>query len=157
MKMMMGKGGVKGSLGSARLKAQAGVSLIEALVGLIVILVAISFYVTSSRSAQKGNERAEVYGKTAAAVREGMEQVYLSSLSDLDAMGGGGRVLSHNQGEGITVRAVSGPVQAADVGGSGALNQLNTTLLRKITLDVDFRGLDGNAVRKRYTTIVYKP
>jgi prepilin-type N-terminal cleavage/methylation domain-containing protein len=135
-----------------RQTAEAGFSLLETLVALIVLAALSGFLVSNSRTAGKGNAQSRIYGKAATATKEAVESLNLLSLREVSALRE--KAMHHSQGPAITVVATARSVRSGDV---PDINAQDTSTLRMVDLVTTFQGAAGKPVEKRFTLVVYKP
>lgn len=129
-----------------------GFTLLEVLIGFIIVSIGISLFIASNRTAAFGNERADIYGKAANATLEAAEAVRLMSLPEVGRLAM--KEIAHTQGRAIKVTATGRRLTGADVVN---LDILDTASLRHLTLQTLFKGAGGREVVKTFTTIIYKP
>ena len=131
---------------------EAGVSLLEALIGIVLIGMAAAFLIYSSRTSAAGQTRSKVYGDAGAATREVMENIALMPLDTVARLDN--TLMTHSQGPGVEVRASARAVQPADVSN---FSDLDLATLRHLTLVTRFANKAGGKASKTFTTIVYRP
>ncbi len=134
--------------------ASKGLSLLEVLIAIIIIAVASSIFMVSSRSSLTGNERSKMYGDAAVATKEVMAAVQLMTLAEVDLLNATDMADHHSQGAGVAVKATARVIAAGDV---TDIASLDATTLRHVTLATTFKNKTGGNVTKTFTTIVYKP
>jgi prepilin-type N-terminal cleavage/methylation domain-containing protein len=134
------------------LKANAGLTLLEVLIGVIILTIAASILVVSSRTSITGQLRSKVYGDAATATKEALESIQLLPLDSLSLLKNA--VMQHSQGPAIEVKATIRGLVSTDVNNIAILD---TTTLRYLTLDTYFKAKSGATVVKNFHTIVYRP
>src|SRR4051794_25089812 len=92
---------------------QRGFSLLEALIGIVILGIATTVMTLSSRTAQTGQLRSKTYGEASTATWEVLEQVQLMPIASMDQLHG--KVMEHSQGADITVKATIRGTEASDV------------------------------------------
>ena len=138
--------------GAGPRRNQEGVSLLEVIIAVIIISIAASIYMVSSRTSVTGQIRSKVYGEAATATKEALELIQIWPLDSLKTLNNS--PIPHNQGAGVEVRATSRGVRASDV---RDISILDTTTLRHVTLVTRFKSKAGGKVAKSFSTIVFKP
>jgi prepilin-type N-terminal cleavage/methylation domain-containing protein len=136
--------GVRGS--------QAGISLLEVAVAVVIIGIAASILAATSKTTVTGQLRSKAYGDAATATREVIEEIQLLSLDSISHLVG--TIMGHTQGSAVTVSATARGVLPGDVSN---FSGLDTSSLRYVTLQTRFRNKAGGTVNKTFTTIVFKP
>lgn len=131
---------------------QAGVSLLEVLVAVLLISFGATVLVMGARTSRTGQERSKVYGEAVSAAKEVLEELNLKTLPEISRLAG--TPMPHSQGPGTEVFATARGVRSTDVGN---FPSLDTASLRHVTLRIRFRNKAGNRVEKVFTTILYKP
>ena len=144
--------GISKKADSEKLGSQKGLTLLEVLIAVIVLSLAASLLVFSSRSSVTGYVRSKIWGDAATATKEAManlEMLPIDSLSRLSKT-----PITHSQGSGIQVFATVRGVTPSDVSNFATLD---TSTLRYVTLSTQFKNKAGNLVKKEFTTILIKP
>ncbi|HKP95528.1 MAG TPA: type II secretion system protein [Fibrobacteria bacterium] len=129
-----------------------GFSLLEVLIGIVILGIATTVMTLSSRTAQTGQMRSKTYGEAATATWEILEQVQNMSIDSMDRLKD--RVMEHSQGPDITVKASIRGTLSSDVAN---INDLDTTSLRRLDILTTFKGANGQIRSMRFHTIVYRP
>lgn len=131
---------------------QRGFSLLEVIIGIIILGVASTTLLFASRTAVTGQLRSKAYGDAATATREALESIQLLTLDSVSRLKNA--PVPHSQGPLVAVEATTSLLAAADVAN---LNALDTTTLRRLTLKTRFKNKAGQDVVKTFNTILYKP
>lgn len=129
-----------------------GLTLLEVLVGVVIISIAAVVMLANSRSAATGQVRSKVYGNAATATREAEEVVSLMPLDSIDRLRE--TEMPHTQGPRIEVTATARPLTEAD---GEDLTTLETASLRHLTFRTTFESASGGRVTRVFTTVVYRP
>jgi type II secretory pathway pseudopilin PulG len=133
-------------------RRQSGISLLEVVIGVIIISFAGSILMVSSRTSVTGQLRSKIYGDAATATKEAIENIQLLPLDSVTRLSSS--PMEHTQGSTVTVKATARGVVPADVSNFAALD---TSTLRYVTLQTRFKNKAGNTATKTFTTIIYKP
>jgi hypothetical protein len=131
---------------------QAGATMVEVVVAVIILGIAASIMVVSSKTSVVGQLRSKAYGDAATATKEVLESIQILPLDSVSRLAGA--AMEHTQGPSVTVRATSRGVLPADV---TDFARLDTSSLRHLTLQTFFKNKAGGEVAKTFTTIIFKP
>jgi prepilin-type N-terminal cleavage/methylation domain-containing protein len=131
---------------------QRGVSLLEVMIAVIILGIASGIMVMTSKISVTGQTRSKVYGDAATATKEVLENLQAMPIDSLSQLNN--TVMSHSQGSSIIVKATARSLVAADV---DDISALDTTSLRRVTLNTQFKNKAGAWVTKVFSTIVYRP
>jgi len=131
---------------------QAGLGMLEVLIAVIIISIAATILIISSRTAVTGQQRSRAYGDAATAVKEAMEIIQMLPLDSISRMSD--TPLEHSQGPSVAVKASARGVLPSDVTNFASQD---TSTLRYITLQASFKSQAGFTVTKIFTTVIYKP
>jgi Tfp pilus assembly protein PilV len=131
---------------------QKGASLLEVMIAVIILTVASGIMIMTSKISVTGQTRSKVYGDAATATKEVLENLQTLSVDSLSRLNN--TVMTHSQGSSIIVKASARSLVAADV---DDISALDTTSLRRVTLNTQFKNKAGSWVTKVFSTIVYRP
>ncbi len=137
---------------AAASRSQAGLTLLEVIIGVIILSIAASILVVTSRTSMLGQTRSKVYGDAATATKEALQTIQLLPLDSVSRLDN--NLMEHSQGPSVEVRASSRSLTSADVTDLAAFD---TSSLRYITLATSFHSQSGITVSKVFHTIVYRP
>jgi hypothetical protein len=133
-------------------KREAGISLLEVVIAVVLLSAAASILIVTSRTSAMGMVRSHVYGDAATATKEVLESIKLLPFDSLSGLQE--RVMPHSQGPTVTVSATSRGVAAGDV---ADISRYDTSTLRYVTLQTEFKSNSGETVTKKFSTILFKP
>jgi Tfp pilus assembly protein PilV len=131
---------------------QGGFSLLEALIGIVILAIATTVMTLASRTAQTGQLRSRTYGEASTATWEVLEQVQNMPLDSMGKLRD--RIMEHSQGPDITVKASVRGTISSDV---ADINDLDTTSLRRLDLTTTFKAVNGDVRTMKFHTIIYQP
>lgn len=132
--------------------SQRGASLLEVMIAVIILSVASGILIMTSKISTTGQTRSKVYGDAATATKEVLENLQTLSVDSISKLNN--TVMTHSQGASVVVKASARSLVAADV---DDITALDTTSLRRVTLNTQFKNKAGAWVTKVFSTIVYRP
>lgn len=134
------------------LRRQRGISLLEVLIGVVLLSIAGSILMVTSRTSVIGQRQSKVYGDAATATKEVLEQVQIMPLKEVDLLNK--TAMKHSQGPSVSITATVRSLVDKDVANIAVLD---TTTLRHLTIDTKFMSKSGANAVMSFTTILYRP
>ena len=131
---------------------QAGLTLLEVIIAIIILSVATVAMINTSSISVTGQTRSKVYGDASTASKEVLENLRALSLDSLSRLDNA--LMPHSQGNGVRIYVTAHGVTASDV---DSFSILDTTTLRRLVMNTQFKSKAGDWVTKSFSTIMYKP